>query len=79
MSSLRQFFIVDELQDAALNQDADRLTVVREIVKQIKLSQLNAKQVADDEMILKVLKHYHSDLSRHLALVKHYMDQAKSE
>ena len=75
MTTLRQFFIVDELEDAALKQDSNRLTVVREIIRRIKLSQLDAKKVADDEMILDVLRHYQSELTEQLDLVERYLNR----
>ena len=78
MHSLRNFFIVDELQDAAIETDEQKLRVVREIVRRIKLIQLEVQEIADDAMVKRVLDELHSDLLAQVKMVAAYMNKANS-
>lgn len=78
MDSLRNFFIVEELQAAAIEKDEQKLRVVREIVRRTKLIQLEVQEIADDAMMTRVLDELHSDLQTQVKMVAAYMDKAKS-
>lgn len=70
---LRQFFIVDELERVALLNDEKGLAIVREIIRRIKRSQLAKMQIADNQMILKVLEEYKLDIENELEIVSDYL------
>ena len=78
MIPLRQRFLVDELRFAAESGESLRLQLVREIIKRIKLIQLERKVVATDEMVLEALEGLHRDKERELQLAARYLGEARS-
>ena len=60
--------MVDELRQAALDGDAKKLALVREIIKRIKQSQLEHQRIADNDMVLSVLNELQRDRNHRLDL-----------
>ena len=79
MKNLRNYFIVDELQSAALNNDELRLKTVRRLIERIKLAQLDKQQIADNKMIIAELENHREALVEELALIDQYIKMAKDD
>ena len=76
MDTLRNYFIVDELQRAAIEQNEQKLLVVREIIRRIKLLQLEAQELADDTMVKQALQELYSDLQAQTKMVAQYLEES---
>ena len=76
MIPLRQLFLVDRLRAAAESGEPAQLRLVREIIKRIKLIQLEHMAVATDEMILELLQKLRAEKERELALIERHLEEA---
>ena len=81
MKSLRERILVDKLKDAAKSRDSNELKIIREIIKGIKLYQIENKVVASDQVVMEVIrnlaKQYRKDqeiLARHLREAIKFID-----
>lgn len=73
MTSLRQKFLVDKLKQAAESKNSVHLSLIREIIKRIKMIQLKHVEVATDRMVLDVLEKLHSQKEEELQLLHDFL------
>ena len=73
MTALRQQFLVDKLRHAAEGDNPLRLNLMREIIKHVKLMQLEHVAVADDAMMLTVIKKLRGQKQQELLLMDEYL------
>lgn len=78
MQSLRNFVLLDKLREAASGDDPVRLRVVRDVIRQMKLIQLERVAVADDEMVLDAMQRVQVETRKELDAIADYLEQAQS-
>lgn len=76
MAELRHLFLVDELREAAMAGDETRLAVVREIIREIKLSQLDRLSIATDDMVFEALERVIKRHERELEISREFLTKA---
>lgn len=76
MTTLRQLFLVDQLKQAAESGDPVRLALIRDIIKQIKITQLKQVEVASDTMMLELLEKRRDQKVKELKMMDEYLDYA---
>ena len=78
MTSLRKQFLVDQLKHAAESKNQTHLSLIREIIKEIKVIQLERVEVATDAMIIEVLEKLSEQKQEELMLMQTYLSFARS-
>lgn len=79
MTSLRQQFLVEKLKQAAESNNLTKLSLIRKIIKDIKVIQLEHVEVATDDMVIEVLEKLRHQKQEELKLMQDYLSFAQSK
>lgn len=77
MISLRQFFLVEKLRLAVSSKSTSELKITREIIKEIKLYQLDKKTIATDNMVVEVIENILEKKQTEICLVLKYLHESR--
>ncbi|WP_111976372.1 hypothetical protein [Algibacillus agarilyticus] len=75
--SLREFFLVNNLRQAIESGDLKDIKQAREIIREIKLLQLEIKAIPNDAQMLQLLECMHSAKKKELKSIEQLISQAQ--